>query len=58
MDHIHKDVMLFSDPTVYSSLVMRPGAFVVYGPTDMHKPCCQLDVSKDIRKVCVKIRID
>jgi biofilm protein TabA len=52
-----KDVMFFNGPEHFSSIIMKPGMFVVYGPGDGHRPCCSIGEPSDIRKVCVKIRI-
>ena len=52
-----KDLMFFKTPENYSSIIMKPGMFVVYSPTDGHRPCCSIGKHQNIRKVCVKIRI-
>jgi len=52
-----KDVMFFKAGAFFSTVILRPGQFVVYGPQDGHCPCCLVSRSKKIRKVCVKIRI-
>ena len=51
------DAMFFETPELFSTLIMKPGMFVVYTPSDGHRPCCAIDSGKEIRKVCVKIRI-
>jgi YhcH/YjgK/YiaL family protein len=51
------DAMFFNEPKTFSTLTMTPGMFVVYTPTDGHRPCCSIDGPKNIRKVCVKIKI-
>ena len=52
-----KDVMLFNEPKYFSTIIMTPGMFVVYGPDDGHRPCCSIGKPEDIRKVCVKVKI-
>lgn len=52
-----KDVQFFPEPKEYSSLVLTPGRFVLYGPGDGHRPGGSVDAPRTIRKVCVKIRI-
>ena len=52
-----KDVMFFKTPEHFSTLIMKPDMFVVYGPDDVHRPCCCIDKPETIRKVCVKIKI-
>ena len=51
------DAMLFKEPELFSTLIMKPGMFVVYTPSDGHRPCCSIDSPCEIRKVCVKIKI-
>ena len=51
------DAILFDPPEMFSSVMMTPGKFVVYAPSDAHRPCCQVTEPKNIRKVCVKIKI-
>ncbi len=53
-----KDVMFFKAGGDFSTIIMKPGMFVVYGPDDGHRPGCSVGESEDIRKVCVKIKID
>ncbi|MCK4888061.1 MAG: YhcH/YjgK/YiaL family protein [Planctomycetes bacterium] len=53
-----KDVIFFKAPEHFSTIITKPGIFVVYGPDDAHRPCCCIDKSETIRKVCVKIKID
>jgi len=52
-----KDLMFFNAPEHYSTLIMKPGMFVVYCPTDGHRPGCCIGNPQKIRKVCVKIRV-
>ena len=54
---VEDDVMFFETPEQFSSIIMKPGMFVVYGPDDGHRPGCSIDSSQTIRKVCVKIKI-
>ncbi len=53
-----KDVMFFKEPEHFSTIIMKPGVFVVYGPADGHRPGCRVGDGVDIRKVCVKIKED
>jgi len=53
-----KDVMFFKAGGDFSTVIMKPGMFVVYGPDDGHRPGCSVDKAADIRKVCVKIKIN
>ena len=52
-----RDIIFFSEPPHFSTIIMKPGMFAVYGPDDAHRPCCCVDAPRIIRKVCVKIRI-
>ena len=51
------DAMFFEEPELFSTMIMQPGMFVIYTPTDGHRPCCCIDSPMGIRKVCVKIKI-
>jgi biofilm protein TabA len=52
-----KDAIFFTPPEMFSSVIMTPGKFVVYAPSDAHRPCCAVREPQNIRKVCVKIKI-
>ncbi len=52
-----KDCLFFAEPDFFSSLMVEPGSFVVYGPMDGHRPGCCADEPMLIRKVCVKIKL-
>jgi YhcH/YjgK/YiaL family protein len=52
-----KDIIFFGEPSHFSTIIMKPGIFVVYRPDDAHRPCCCVGAPSLIRKVCVKIRI-
>ncbi len=51
------DLAFFDTRCDVSSLVLKPGMFVVYGPTDGHKPGISIGQSEKVRKVVVKIQI-
>ncbi len=51
-----KDIIFFSQPPQFSTIIMNPGMFAVYGPEDAHRPCCAVGGHTVIRKVCVKIK--
>ncbi|HPS54263.1 MAG TPA: YhcH/YjgK/YiaL family protein [Sedimentisphaerales bacterium] len=53
-----KDIMFFKAPEHFSTLIMKPDMFVVYGPDDAHRPCCCVNKPGTVRKVCVKIKIE
>jgi biofilm protein TabA len=52
-----KDIIFFDEPANYSTIIVSGGQFVVYYPTDTHRPCCSVGRPANIRKVCVKIKI-
>jgi len=52
------DDMLFEAPEHYSSLVIKPGSFVVFYPQDIHRPGRQLKGEKTVRKIVVKVKIN
>ena len=53
-----KDIIFFKAPEHFSTIIMKPGMFVVYGPDDSHRPGCCIGKPATIRKVCVKIKIE
>ena len=53
-----KDLVFFKSPATFSTIIMKPGMFVVYGPGDGHRPGCAVEGSERIRKVCVKVRME
>ncbi|MCA0756084.1 YhcH/YjgK/YiaL family protein [Paenibacillus sp. N4] len=38
-----------------SSLVLTPGQFAVFYPSDVHRPCCSVDGPGEVKKVVIKI---
>ena len=53
-----KDAELWAEARDYCSLVMLPGRLAVLWPNDRHRPGCQLDGKKNVRKMVVKVRIN
>ncbi len=51
------DAMLFKTED-FSTVILKPRMFAVYGPSDGHRPCLCVNGPEKIRKVCVKIRIE
>ena len=51
------DTIKLKSPTVFSSIIVSPGEFVVYYPQDIHRPNCCVDVPANVRKICMKVRI-
>lgn len=52
-----KDFVLFSDAPDPINLTLRPGDFAIFLPEDGHKPGCHREVSCDVRKVVVKVKL-
>jgi YhcH/YjgK/YiaL family protein len=53
-----KDVTKYKGNDTFSSVVLKPGQFVVYYPDDIHRPNCMIgDDSKKVRKICMKVKI-
>lgn len=40
-----------------TDIVMKPGMFVVFFPSDLHRPCCHVDAETRIKKAVVKIHL-
>ncbi|MGR6981583.1 YhcH/YjgK/YiaL family protein [Testudinibacter sp. P27/CKL/0425] len=52
-----RDILFYSHVENESELVMRPGNFAVFFPTDVHRPACIDGNSCKIKKVVVKIAV-
>ncbi|PKU25633.1 YhcH/YjgK/YiaL family protein [Telmatospirillum siberiense] len=53
-----RDLLFYQGAENESMLEMVPGSFAVFLPSDVHRPACQLDAPRAIRKVVVKVRFD
>ncbi|PJG84245.1 YhcH/YjgK/YiaL family protein [Conservatibacter flavescens] len=52
-----RDILFYKDVQNETTLVMRPGNFAVFFPTDIHRAACCDGDSSLIRKVVVKIAV-
>lgn len=52
-----KDVAFYQDPQASSSLLVAPGQFAIFFPTDGHKPGCMAGGREPVRKVVIKLRV-
>jgi biofilm protein TabA len=50
-----KDTAFYRMPADYVSLIMMPGAFALFYPQDVHRPCCNFESAADVRKIVVKV---
>ena len=53
-----KDYSLFKKLKNESELVMTPGTYAVFFPSDIHRPNCNLNKETTVRKAVVKIAVD
>lgn len=51
-----RDLLFYWGMENESTLVMQPGNFAVFFPSDAHRPACQFDGPEAIRKVVIKVR--
>jgi len=51
-----KDVRKYARPETCSQVLMRPGAFVVFYPHDLHMPDCAIGKPERVRKLVVKVQ--
>ncbi len=51
---VTKDIEFF-DKEEYTPYLLSPDNFMVFFPTDAHKPCMKVDTNEYVRKVVVKI---
>ncbi|KGQ71175.1 hypothetical protein A1D23_00215 [Chelonobacter oris] len=52
-----RDILFYRDVANESELVMRPGNFAVFFPSDVHRPACIDGKACKIRKIVVKIAV-
>ena len=50
-----KDVTFYEDPPASSSLLLGPGEFAIFHPTDAHKPGCMAGGRDRVEKVVIKV---
>ncbi|MBI1810925.1 MAG: YhcH/YjgK/YiaL family protein [Nitrospirae bacterium] len=51
------DVIFYHSAEGMSQLVLTPGMFAVFYPSDAHRPGCFLDKAEQVRKIVVKVKI-
>lgn len=52
-----RDLLFYTGMENESTLVMLPGSFAVFFPSDVHRPACQFDGPEAIRKIVIKVRL-
>lgn len=52
-----KDITFYKNSADESPLVLEPGTFAVFYPTDAHKPGCCVATPENVRKVVVKVPV-
>ncbi len=52
-----RDLLFYSGMENESTLVMLPGSFAVFFPSDVHRPACQFEGPEAIRKIVIKVRL-
>jgi biofilm protein TabA len=50
-----KDVAFYGKLQNELELILHPGAYAVFFPTDIHRPCCTVKADRKIRKAVIKI---
>lgn len=51
------DVIFYHSAECISPLVLMPGMFAVFYPSDAHRPGCFLDKPLPVRKIVIKVKI-
>ncbi|MCK4982844.1 MAG: YhcH/YjgK/YiaL family protein [Victivallaceae bacterium] len=51
------DFIMFKSDDGYSSLMMKPGKFVIFFPDDIHRPNCNVNGTNTVRKICMKVKV-
>jgi len=54
---IEKDTLLYRNMENEMEVVLTPGKFAFFLPSDIHRPCCTRSKAQKIRKVVVKIDV-
>lgn len=52
-----KDVTFYHEPAEHTALLLGPGDFAIFHPSDAHKPGCLAGASDRVEKVVIKIRL-
>ena len=52
-----RDLLFYTGMENESTLVMLPGSFAVFFPSDVHRPACQFEGPEAIRKIVIKVRL-
>ncbi|WP_301101671.1 YhcH/YjgK/YiaL family protein [Propionivibrio sp.] len=51
-----RDLLFYAGMESESTLIMTPGSFVVFFPSDVHRPGCVVEQPASVRKVVIKVR--
>ncbi|MDD3288307.1 MAG: YhcH/YjgK/YiaL family protein [Alphaproteobacteria bacterium] len=51
-----RDILFYTGVKNESTLIMTPGSFAIFFPSDVHRPACAVDQPMPIRKVVIKVR--
>ena len=54
--HVEDDYQLCSQIADEQAMVLKPGRFVIFMPSEPHKPGCVVKAPMDIKKVVIKVR--
>jgi biofilm protein TabA len=52
-----RDRLVYRNVENESDIILSPGMFAVFFPSDIHRPCCSLGENSQIRKAVVKIHL-
>lgn len=55
---VEADLALYADPSASSSVLVRPGDFVILFPGDAHKTGCMAGGRDAVRKIVVKVAVE
>ncbi|WP_141504639.1 YhcH/YjgK/YiaL family protein [Paenibacillus luteus] len=54
---VDRDVAFYGQLENEVELILHPGDYAIFFPSDIHRPCCTLKTDQLIRKVVIKIHI-
>lgn len=54
-DFASRDIAFYESTSVESSILLLPGNFTVFYPSDIHRPVCSVKEDQKIKKVVIKI---
>lgn len=52
-----KDIIFYREVSEEIDIVLKPGAYAIFFPNDVHRPCCISKSAEPVKKVVIKIAV-